>query len=147
MEETTAWQFEKLEARKKRNVHRCLVLRFAQFLSFHRMWLSQFWLNIFSPLQVVDSKATVKRTTKPRRSSRTLNVENENELASQLNGRATSGHKGSCGEQESRGLVCTLLFYYLVTFFTSKEFFLSGYDSHPVFWGLAQWCVLLRSEK
>lgn len=51
---------------------------------------------------VVDSKATVKRTTKPRRSSRTLNVENENELASQLNGRATSGHNGSCGEQESR---------------------------------------------
>lgn len=69
----------------------------------------KFWLNIFSPLQVVDSKATVKRTTKPRRSSRTLNVENENELTSTLNGRATSGRNGSCGEQETRGLVCGLV--------------------------------------
>lgn len=69
----------------------------------------KFWLNIFSPLQVVDSKATVKRTTKPRRSSRTLNVENENELTSTLNGRATSGRNGSCGEQESRGLVSGLV--------------------------------------
>ena len=70
---------------------------------------SDFWLNVFSPLQVVDSKATVKRTTKPRRSSRTLNVENENELTSKLNGRATSGHNGSCGEQEGRGLVLSSL--------------------------------------
>lgn len=68
-----------------------------------------FGSNIFFPLQVVDSKATVKRTTKPRRSSRTLNVENENELTSKLNGRATSGRNGSCGEQETRGLLCGLV--------------------------------------
>ena len=55
----------------------------------------------------------MKRTTKPRRSSRTLNVENENELTSKLNGRATSGRNGSCGEQERRGSVCALLFLIL----------------------------------
>lgn len=53
---------------------------------------------------VVDSKATVKRTTKPRRSSRnSMIVENGNELTSTMNGsRATSGRSASCGGQETR---------------------------------------------
>lgn len=52
---------------------------------------------------VVDSKATVKRTTKPRRSSRSLSLENGKDLSltSSSNGRATSGPNGSC-EQEAR---------------------------------------------
>jgi len=48
---------------------------------------------------VVDSKATVKRTTNPRRSSRTLSLENGKELTSTSNGRATSGRNVSCGSE------------------------------------------------
>lgn len=74
----------------------------------------------FCPLQVVDSKATVKRTTKPRRSSRTLNVENGSELSSTVNGRATSGPNG---EQENRGLYGLVICHILVIIFASKAFF------------------------
>ncbi|XP_068745073.1 SIN3-HDAC complex-associated factor-like isoform X2 [Montipora capricornis] len=50
-------------------------------------------------LSVVDSKATVKRTTKPRRSSRSLSLESGKDTNSQSNGRATSGRKISCGTE------------------------------------------------
>lgn len=51
---------------------------------------------------VVDSKASVKRTTKPRRSSRTLSLENGKEMTSTANGRATSGRNDSCGAESTR---------------------------------------------
>ena len=75
--------------------------------------LCQFLAQLFFFLtQVVDSKATVKRTTKPRRSSRnSMTVENGNELTSTMNGsRATSGRSASCGGQETRGWLSSLLF-------------------------------------
>lgn len=108
MEETAFWQFKKLEARK--NTSRIFLL-----LWFHSRFAVRSRCQ-FSPIcqcltrfffsQVVDSKATVKRTTKPRRSSRTLSVENGKDLTSTHNGRATSGRNGSL-EGETRGkLLC-----------------------------------------
>lgn len=74
--------------------------------------VSIFGSTFFFKTQVVDSKATVKRTTKPRRSSRnSMTVENGNELTSTMNGsRATSGRSASCGGQETRGWLSSLLF-------------------------------------
>lgn len=80
----------------------------------------------FCSLQVVDSKATVKRTTKPRRSSRTLNVENGSELTSTVNGRATSGPYN--GEQENRGLYGLVISHIVLILFASIAFF-SGLSS------------------
>ncbi|KAK2572848.1 SIN3-HDAC complex-associated factor [Acropora cervicornis] len=63
---------------------------------------------------VVDSKATVKKTTKPRRSSRTLSLENEKDVTTLSNGRSTSGRSNSSRDEEeletdSGGLSPTLM--------------------------------------
>lgn len=84
--------------------------------------LYKIWAHYFVfPSQVVDSKATVKRCTKPRRSSRTLNADNGSEMTSSVNGRATSGRNG---EQENRGLYGLLFITSWWHFSLLKHFFL-----------------------
>lgn len=116
MEETALWKCEKLETCKLRKSYffgmSCFQEERKPQIQMSFALVSIFGSTFFFKTQVVDSKATVKRTTKPRRSSRnSMTVENGNELTSTMNGsRATSGRSASCGGQETRGWLSSLLF-------------------------------------
>ena len=124
MEETAAWELQKLEACKRDFLALLLCFHSSSIFLRSRCHFSVVnFRSIFSLSQVVDSKATVKRTTNPRRSSRTLSLENGKELTSTSNGRATSGRNVSCGSETRGKLLFQSIVHCRVALFTFKSFF------------------------